>query len=138
MPTLPTNAAWVAAFQAMTVSGVSRHYDEPPASIDLSNGYAAFPLMPGSERGEQVSTCDDHGKTRSMGYVVIIEAAGQGTQSQNYGKLAAAMDNLETALDALDGVTANFVEYDITTTGNYPVGDSDYWAVIATITGREA
>jgi len=137
MPTLVSNAAFLAAIQAMTVTGVDRHYDFPPGSVDLSKGYAAFPLMPSSVMGERVSTCINQSKTRSIGYVVIVEATGQGTQEQNYDKLAAAMDNLEAALDALTPATINFLDYEMTTTGDYLIGSSAYWAVVATITARE-
>ena len=133
MASAPTNAAFLAAVQAMTVTGVNRHYDEPPASVDISDGYAAFPLMPSAGLGEFALSCTDSNKTRTVGYVVIIEAAGQGTQAQNYGKLAAAMDNLEAALDGL--TVANFIEYDITT-GSYLVGESAYWSLIAEIRAR--
>ena len=141
MPSQPTNVAFIAAIQAMTVNGVARHYDEPPASIDLSDSlfvkkaYCAFPTMPSANQGDLVSTCINMSKSRSIGYVVIVEAAGQGTQAQNYTKLASLMDNLETALDGL--TIANFIDYEITTTGNYPLGDSEYWAIVANITVRE-
>lgn len=141
MPTLTNNAAFLAAFQAMTVTGVTRHYDEPPASIDIATGPCAFPTMPSGDRGEMITSCVDTSKTRNIGYVIIVEAGGQGTQAQNYGKLAALMDNLETALDALTGTPAktfNFLDYAITTTGNYPIGDSDYWAIVAQISVRAA
>ena len=134
MPSLPSNATFLTAIQARTVTGVERHYDEPPASVDISAGECAFPTMPDAGRGEQVSTCIEQSKVRNIGYVIIVEAGGQGTQAQNYAKLAALMDNLETALDALAPGTVNFIEYEISTTGNYPVGKSDYWAIVATIT----
>jgi len=133
-----TNATFIAAIQAMTVTGVTRHYDEPPASIDIASGPCAFPLMPSADRGEMITSCVNMSKTRTIGYVIVIDATGQGTQAQNYGKLAALMDNLETALDALTPTTFNFVEYEITTSGNYPVGGSDYWAIIASIVERDA
>jgi hypothetical protein len=123
------------AIQALTITGVDRKYDEPPASIDISDGVAAFPEMPSGDRGEQVATCAALGKSRAIIYVIIVEAAGQGTQAQNYAKLAALMDNLETALDSLQDSIVNFVEYEITTTGNYPLGQSEYWAIVASVTG---
>ena len=137
MPALPSNATFIAAIQAMTVTGVTLHYDEPPQSVDISEGYCAFPTMPDASRGEQVSTCINNSKLRSIGYVIILEATGQSIQSDNYGALAAVMDNLETAIDGLAPATVNFVEYEISTTGNYPVGGSEYWAVVATITARD-
>jgi len=118
----------------MTITGVDRHYDEPPASVDISSGECAFPLMMEATQGELVSTCLDMSKTRSIGYVIVIDAAGQGTQAQNYAKFAALMDNLETAIEAL--TIANFIDYEITTTGDYPIGGSNYWAIVATLTAR--
>jgi hypothetical protein len=135
---MTTNAAFLASIQAMTVSGVSRHYDEPPASIDIAAGPAAFPTMMDAGRGEMVTTCVDMSKVRNIGFVILVDATGQGTQSQNYGKLAALMDALETSLDGLTPGTFNFIEYSITTTGNYSLGGSEYWAIIASITERDA
>jgi len=136
MPNLPSNVTFLAAVQGLSVSGVDRAYKFPPASVDISNGYASFPTMPDSSRGEQVSTCIDNSKIRNIGYVVIIEATGQDIQEDNYLKLAAVMDNIETALDGLT-TTANIIEYELTTSGNYLIGDSAYWAVIANITARD-
>ena len=136
MPNLPSNVTFLAAIQGLSVSGVDRAYKFPPASVDISNGYASFPTMPDSSRGEQVSTCIDNSKIRNIGYVVIIEATGQDIQEDNYLKLAAVMDNIETALDGLT-TTANIIEYELTTSGNYLIGDSAYWAVIANITARD-
>ena len=137
MTTFPSNATFIAAIQDMTVTGVGRHYDEPPQAVDLSDGYAAFPTLADSARSEQFSTCVNNSKSRSIGYVVIVEATGQDTAKSNYGKIAAVMDNLETALDALAPGTFNFIEYEITTTGNYPIGGQEYWAVVASITARD-
>jgi hypothetical protein len=135
---MTTNATFIAAIQAMTVTGVTRHYDEVPASVDIATGPCAFPTLPSAERGEMITSCVDMSKTRMIGYVIIVEASGQGTQAQNYGKFAALMDALETALDALTPTTFNFIEYSITTSGNYLIGDSAYWAIIANITERDA
>ena len=136
MPTTPNNAAFLSAIQGMTVSGVDRHYDAPPESVDISAGECAFPLMPESNQGELLSSCVNMSKTRSIGYVIIIEAVGQGTNAQNYAKIAALMDNLETALDAL--TVSNFVDYGIGSTADYLIGGSAYWALVAQITMRSA
>ena len=138
MPTLPNWANWIAAIQALTVTGVDRHYDYPPESIDIADGVAAFPVLPSGTRGEQLSTCDNFGKSRSVGYVIIFEAAGQGTNEQNYAKTWALLDNLETALDGLQTTTVNLIEYDLSVTGDYPIGNSNYWAIVASVTGRSA
>lgn len=130
-----TNAEFIATMQALTVTGVSKHYDEPPASVDLSNGYAAFPLMPNGTRENLFSSCVNQAKTRRMFYVIVLFPTGQSTQAAKYSVLGTVMDNLETALD---GLTYNFVKYSLETTGNYPLGTSQYWAVVADVQVSEA
>ncbi len=138
---MATVAAFVSAMQGVEVTGVKRHYNEPPASIDISDGPAAFPLLPSGEKGEYVTSCIASSKTRTMQYVVIIEAVGQRTQGEKYGQVAALMDNLETALDALQvsdgGTLANFVEYTTEATADFPIGDSTFWAIVANVSIRD-
>lgn len=137
---MATNAEFVTALQGMTVTGVQRHYDEPPAQVTTADLPAAFPTMPEGEKGEYITSCVALTKVRRMSYVILMEATGQSTQAVKYGDLAAVMDNLETALQNLErptGTLSNFVDYVITTTGNYPVGDQDYWAIVAEVTSRE-
>ena len=137
---MATNAAFLAAIQAMTVTGVTRHYDQPPLSLNTADLPAAFPLMPGGALGGRTVTCIAKDKARSIDFVVCLEAVGQGTQTQNYGLLAAAMDNLETALDALGvpggGSVANFIEYDIEAQ-IFAVAEQAYWAIVAQVTARD-
>lgn len=134
MPATPTNAAFIAAVQDLRIDGVHRHYAEPPASIDITDGPCSFPLMPSANQGDLVTSCVNMSKTRSVSFVIVVDATGQGTQSQNYDRLAGLMDNLETALDAM--TVANYVDYDISTSGNFAIGDSEYWAIVTTITAR--
>lgn len=131
---MTTNAAFIAAIQAMTVTGVTKHYDEPPASIGALP--AAFPGMPGGGRPELIVSCVNNNKRRNIQYIIVVEATGQSRQKEKFGQLAALMDNLETALDALS--VGSFIEYDLTTTGNFPIGEAEYWAIIADITVEDA
>ncbi len=137
---MATNAAFLTAIQAMTVTGVSRHYEEPPRKLSTADLPAAFPLMPSGALGEKSLSCYDTNKTRSIGYVVAIEPVGQGTQAENYGQLAAVMDNMETAFDALEksqgGTLANFIEYEIAAE-IFAVAGIDYWSIVATISARD-
>lgn len=132
----PTNVAFLAAIQAMSVTSVAKHYDFPPLSLSAGDLPAAFPLMPVSGQGEPLATCLDLSKTRSIGYVICVEALGLDIQELNYGKMAALMDKLETALDAL--AIANFIEYDIITTTEFGVGKNNFWSIVADIRTRNA
>ncbi len=137
---MATNAAFLSAIQGLTITGVTRHYDEPPASLSTADLPAAFPLMPSGALGEKALSCFAQNKTRSIGFVICLEAVGQGTQPQNYGLIAARMDNLETALDALEksqgGTLANFLEYEMGAE-IFEVAGNAYWAIVATVNARD-
>lgn len=137
---MATNAVFIAAIQALTVTGVTRHYDEPPTSLNTADLPAAFPLMPSGALGEKSLSCWASNKTRSMGYVVAIEPVGQDTQASNYGKLAAVMDNMEAAFDGLEksqgGSLANFIEYEMAAE-IFEVSGKAYWAIVATVNARD-
>jgi hypothetical protein len=131
-----SNAAFIAAAQGLTISGVTRHYDEPPQSVNKSDLPAAYVTLPSGGRGEPTSVCYDSSKTRSIGLVVLVEAMGQGTNPQNYGKLAALMDAMETAIDGADFGTV-WLEYEMAV-GQVAVGENAYWAITADINGRNS
>jgi hypothetical protein len=137
---MATNAAFLTAVQGLTVTGVTRHYDEPPRQIHTAELPVAFPMMPAGGLGEKLLSCFDTNKTRRIQFVVCLEAVGQGTQPQNYGLLAAAMDNLETALDGLEksqgGTLANFIEYEISAE-IFEVAGNTYWAIVADLSARD-
>ena len=135
MPTLMTNTAFRNAMQAMTVTGVQRHFDYPPASIQPGDLPAAFCLPPGADLGEYVMSCINENRMRSMGYVICLEAVALDNAEQNYDLIAPAMDNLESALNTALATTANFYEYSMET-GTYAVAGHDYWAIIAQVTIR--
>jgi len=138
-----TNAQFVAALQAMSVTGIAAgsHYDQPPAALNTADLPCAFPLLPSSELGDTLLSCVARNKRRSMQFAVVFEAAGQGTIAQNYALIAGHMDNLEAALDGLavhgGGTTANWVDYTLTTGTVMDVAGTEYWAVVADITARD-
>jgi len=132
----PTNAQVVAAVQGLDIDGVRRHYDEPPASIDTADLPVAFPLLPTAEQGEPITSCMNDSKTRSIGFVIAFQAVGQGAQPENYDQIAALMDNFETAVDALE--TANFIDYEITSTTTQTVSGNEYWSLVCNLTFRAA
>jgi len=130
-----TNAAFKTALENMTVSGVTVHKGYPPASIQPSDLPLAFLELPSAGLGEYVVSCMLNNKTRSMRYVICLEAAGLGTQEANYDLIASAMDNLETALDTALSTTANFYTYEMEV-GSYAVANNNYWAIITTVSIR--
>ncbi len=134
---MTTNAAWLTAIQGLSITGVNE-LTTPPESIDTTNLPIGFPNLPTGGRPELLMSCHGNNKARSIQYIVIVEATGQDTIANNYGQLAALMDNIETELDGLVPGTVNFIEYEATTSGNFPVGESEYWAIVYDITGTDA
>ncbi len=129
---MTTNAAWLAAIQAMTVTGVTRRYTYPPTSLATSDLPASWPNAFDIGRVSNVSTCVDLNKTRTCTYQIAIEPPPQNTQSANYEAAIALLDNLETALDAL--TIMEYVDYQIALS-IITVGGQDYWGLEATLTG---
>ena len=133
MATMLSNANFLAAIQGMTITGVTRHYDNPPLSLNTADLPAAFPLWPGADMLDLPFSCLDTGRTRTIGFVVCIEPSGQGTSALTYARFAALMDNLETAINTAFTTSVNFYTYSMSTLPNYPVGDNDYWSILVTI-----
>ena len=133
-----TNASFLAAVQGLDITGVNKLYNHPPASIDTSQLPIAFIGMPGSDRPELITGCVANNKTRTITIYEVVASGGQSTQTDKFALLAAAMDNIETALDAL-AVSApfNFLEYTLETSGNFEIGENAYWTITATITSND-
>jgi len=133
MPTLLTNAAFLAAIQAMSVTGVTKHFDEPPPSLNTADLPAAFPLWPSATFPDMITSVISDGKTRSIGFAICVEASGQGTNAQNYTQYAALMDNLETALNTALYTAANYYTFEMSTRPDFAVGDNIYWTIVAIV-----
>lgn len=131
---MTTNVQWLDAIQAMTPTGIKTVFAQRPDSLTTSQLPAAWPMLPGMERGEPVSTCVDQSKTRSLGYQVAYNAINQDTGGQNLENIAALVDNMETALDAL--TVMEFIEYSIDTSAEIQVGGAFFYGLEINITGR--
>lgn len=132
--TTTTFVQLVDAVQALSVTGVTRHYDYPPESISTADLPALWP-MPGAGGLPSIqSSCIGIDKTRTIPIFIAIEPVAQGTNSQNYEALPPIMDALETALDGM--TVADFVEYELDSGTVFAVAEIQYWGVTATVTTR--
>jgi hypothetical protein len=133
-----TYTTFIAAIAGITVSGVTRKYTEPPASISTADLPCSFPMLPsgadavitfgnGTAVGGQLPTfaCD---------MVYAFEPTAQGTQAQNFAGLVGLMDAIVTASRAMTRPTAGPMSYSLRA-GIVTVAGSDYWSVIQTWTG---
>lgn len=132
---MTTYAAFVTAISGLVVTGVTR-LTAPPASVGTppvsfptlisgANGPIVF-ANSGKVGGEAPSlTCD---------LVFAFEAAGQGTQVQNYSGLLTLIDNVQTAIKAMARPTAGPTTYTMRM-DQILIGQVMYWALVVTFSG---
>ena len=133
---MTTISDWVDAFRSpnLTVTGVARYYDAPPKSIDLSGGAVAYPWLFGFGNGDFEYSCNELNEGMTMRYEVVTQAVAQSDMSVNYQAVIDMMDNV---IDALRGMTIkNFMSFSLSI-ATRAVGDTNYWAVIADVTGTD-
>lgn len=133
---MATASAFIAELQAMTVTGVTRHYDEPvlnlvsadlPALVMLNFGVSASPST-------KLGDCPPD-KVRRCDLMIAISSVNQSTAAANYALYKSLADNLETALDAL--ATYPYFRYDIRTTTQQEIAALGYWGIFCTVEGAD-
>ena len=133
---MTTYANFVTNLGDLSVTGVTRKRDEPPASLntaDLPTMWVQFPI---GEEGPITLAAHGGWPTFKAQLVVAYEAVGQNTQAANFSGTVAMMDNVASALRTAVGTV---VKGKITWTihqGSVTVAGNDYWAVIADVEGH--
>lgn len=135
---MTTFASFVTSISGLSITGVERTYTSTPESIGAADLPAQFVRLPDGEATYSPETCIETGKTRSIELVVCIEPVALEVADQNFDDTIAMMDYIETALDTWNAAQNTMLfSYSISTSGNAPVvvGDTAYWAVIASVNG---
>ena len=133
---MTTFASLVTAISGLTVTGVSKTYTYTPESLAAEDLPAQFVRLPDGVMTAAPSNCYEVGKTREIELVVCVEPLALEMVSQNYDDTVAMMDYVESAIDTWnDSQSSLVVAYSVAALG-LPVGDTNYWAVVATITAR--
>lgn len=128
-----TYAGFVAALATLSVTGVTRVYDHPPAQIDTADLPSLYLRLPAGEnqsvtlratRGLRQATCE---------VVIAVEPVLQNQNEPNFEKCIGLLDALENAIVAKAlgwGIEtwSMRVEVDF-------VGDTAYWLIVAIIQG---
>jgi len=138
---MTTFASLVTSISGLSITGVNTSYAYTPESLGNADLPASFVRLPSGTIGFSPADCLDSQKTRSIELVVCIKAIDLGTAEQNFADTVTMLDSVDTAvgtwayLPAQNGIA---IEYSLSTSGTAPeiVGDSAYYAVIATITGQ--
>lgn len=138
---MTTFRSFVDALEALEVTGVKRAFQRGPPK-DLSAGEDLPAMYVRLPRGDKTPLVFDgfDGWTAFVADIVIcVQAVGQGEEEYiNFDDTVDMMDNLSSALasvTACDVISKTKHTWAIRQTVN-AVAEIDYWAVIATVTGR--
>lgn len=135
VPAVGSATKLIVALQSLSVAGVRNALAYPPESLNTADLPAGFPALPSARLNEWTVSCREYNRITEVQYVVCYQPVGQSTNLENYPEIVFLMDTLTAALDALDGDTANFIDYTLQAT-TYAVAGNDYWAIVANVTAR--
>ena len=131
-----TVAAFVSALAGITVTGVTRKYTSPPASLSTADLPAQWVQLP-SVTDDAARTMAKHGQLWGLTtaqLVIAYDAVGQGTQAANWSGTVTMMDSVWSALASSgSAIGRGRLTYTIRQ-GVANVAGNDYWAVIAEVT----
>lgn len=135
MAAITSYATFTEAVADLSVTGVKRKLTAPPASLASTDLPASWPGLPRGIEPAMTFTSAGGWPALFCDLIVAVEAVGLNTQSANYANTIEIMDNLSTALRGAS-IGRSKIIWEITANVQVSVGDTTYWAVIATIEGR--
>lgn len=135
MAAITSYATFTGGLADLSVTGVTRVFDNPPASIGTADLPAMWVGLPRGDEPAFTFTGAGGWAALTCEIVIAVEPVNQGTQIQNYAAMIAQMDYLATALRAAD-IGRSKLTWTITGNAQVQVSDTVYWAVIATVEGR--
>jgi len=130
---MTTYAEFLNGLSALSVEGVARPFDHPPASLNASDLPAMWVQLP---RGDDRPIAFQRGAywaTLRADLVVAVAAVAQGTQEENFAATVAMMDAVSAALRDADlsaGPQRWTIRQDVV-----EVAGVAYWAVVAEVEG---
>lgn len=126
---------FVDSLAALTVTGVTRKFTEPPNSIGSADLPAMWPGLPSGEETAMTFQTAGGWPTLTCDLIIAVEAVAQDTQSANFAATITIMDNLSSAL-RLASIGRAALTWTITANALVQVAGVTYWAVIATVNGK--
>jgi hypothetical protein len=136
MTAITSYATFTTALAALTVTGVTRKLDAPPASLGTADLPAMWPGLPRGEEPPMTFQAGGGWPAMFCDLVIALEPVGQNTQSANYAATVEMLDNLSTALRGATSIGRATLRWSITANVQVDVSGTPYWAVIASIEGR--
>lgn len=133
---MTTPQEWVDGFRSgsLTITGVTRHYDEPPNALNTADLPAAWPSVFSVGYGGRDWSCDVLNEVASMSFLIACEAVGQSRMPENYELLVDMATNARTALNGLNDDLMIFVQPSIQV-ATITVAGNSYFGLACTIEG---
>ena len=133
MAAAATYSQFVDAIQALTVTGVTRKYGEPPRKFNTADLPCSFVMFPSGDNVPLSFSGGRQFKGRSADFVVVYDSTAVDADT-DFTATVTMMDNVDTALGSLS-VGYSDPTWTIQSRLYREVGDRWYWAVIATVKG---
>ena len=130
---IATYSQFVDAIQALSVTGVSRKYGEPPRKFNTADLPCSFVMFPS---GDNVPLSFEGGRQfrgRSADFVIVYASTAI-TADAPFTDTVTMMDNVEAALESLS-VGQSGPTWTARSQLYSESADRLYWAIIATIKG---
>lgn len=135
MAAITSYATFTAALAALSVTGVTRKFAYPPASVGTADLPAMYPALPRGIEGGLTFVSNGGWPALFCDLIVLLEPVGQNTQSGNYAATIAMIDNVSAALRSSDIGRAK-LNWETITNVQVDVAGTPYWAVITTVEAR--
>lgn len=128
-----TYAGFVADLATLSVTGVTRVYDHPPAQLNTADLPSLYVRLPTGEnqsvtltalRGLRQATCE---------VVIAVEPVRQNQNEPNFETCIGLLDALEDAIVA-NALTWGVDQWSMRVEVDF-VGDTAYWLIVATVQG---
>jgi len=135
MAGITSYSTYTVALAALSVTGVTRKFTHPPASLATADLPAMWPGLPSGNEPAFTFQTSGGWPTLICDLTVAVEPVAQSTQSSNYDLMITIIDNLSTALRAAS-IGRSLLTWIITGNAQVTVAGTTYWAVIATVSGK--
>jgi len=129
-----TVAQMVSLVNGLTVSGVTRKYNEPPTQLNTADLPCIFPRLPSQSETIASFTGLPGLDSVTVQLVVVIEPWSQSTHAVNFAAVVSLIDNLTAALKT-SAAANQTIDTWIISSNITDVGTGDYWAIVADVQG---
>jgi hypothetical protein len=128
-----TYTEFAATLAGLQVTGIRKAHMSPPTQLNTAQLPAMWPRLPSGESTVVAMAGDLDLPVLRCDLVIAVEPWAQNTQPANYGRALALLDALQVALT--DESAEGTVDSWTVRIGGEAIGETAFWAIIATVTG---